>query len=87
MPLERWFRGELTSYAYDLLDSAKARQRGIFDPAFVRRLLKTHASAKQGNHSLAIWALLCLELWFQTYVDQPPAAVTPSRQQQVVSNR
>jgi asparagine synthase (glutamine-hydrolysing) len=87
VPLERWFRGELTSYAYDLLDSAKARQRGIFEPEFVRQLLRTHTSTKQGNHSLAIWVLLCLELWFQTYMDPPPAAVEQNRQSQIASSR
>jgi asparagine synthase (glutamine-hydrolysing) len=69
VPLEHWFRGELTSYAYDLLDSPKARQRGIFDPHCIRKLLETHASPKPVDHSSAIWALLCLELWFRTYLD------------------
>jgi asparagine synthase (glutamine-hydrolysing) len=87
VPLERWFRGELTSYAYDLLDSAKARQRGIFDAAFIRHLLSTHTSTKQGNHSLALWVLLCLELWFQAYMDQPPSVVEESREPQIVSDR
>lgn len=71
VPLEHWFRGELTSYAYDLLDSSKARQRGIFDPQCVRSLLETHASPNPVDHSSAIWTLLCLELWFRTYLDDP----------------
>ena len=62
------------SYACDLLTSPKAEQRGIFDPQFMRNLLKTPLTATTGNRqSKAIWALLCLELWFQIYMDQPTA--------------
>ena len=75
VPIKHWFRGDLTNYALELLDSAQARQRGIFRPEFVRNLLQAHASTKLVNHSDTIWALLCLELWFQTYMDQPPVSV------------
>ena len=72
VPLEHWFRGDLTGYAFDLLDAPRARQRGFFNPHYIRHLLQSHASSKLINHSHAIWALLCLELWFQVYIDEPP---------------
>ena len=87
VPIEHWLRRDLADYAYDLLDSPRARQRGIFNPQFVRNLLKTHASTKWVNHSAAIWALLCLELWFQIYMDQPPIYVEHSSPVQITSNR
>lgn len=74
VPIKHWFRGELTSYANDLLDSTRAHQRGIFDQQFIRSLLQSHAGAKLINHSEAIWALLCLELWFQVYMDGTPSS-------------
>jgi asparagine synthase (glutamine-hydrolysing) len=87
VPIEHWLRRDLTDYAYDLLDSPRARQRGIFHPQFIRNLLKAHASTKWVNHSAAIWALLCLELWFQIYMDQPPIYVEQSSPVQITSNR
>jgi asparagine synthase (glutamine-hydrolysing) len=72
VPIKHWFRSNLANYAYDVLDSSRARQRGIFNPQFIQGLLKTHASTKLVDHSEAIWALLCLELWFETYIDQSP---------------
>ncbi len=72
VPIKHWFRGELREYAQALLDSPRAQQRGIFQPQFIRNLLHSHADTKLVNHSEAIWALLCLELWFQTYMDTPP---------------
>jgi asparagine synthase (glutamine-hydrolysing) len=69
VPIERWFRGSLADYAHDTLLSLQAQQRGIFNPRFVSNLLKAHTSTRLINHSAAIWTLLCLELWFQTYMD------------------
>jgi asparagine synthase (glutamine-hydrolysing) len=71
VPLEQWFRTDLNGYAYDLLTSSQANQRGIFDPRFVQDLLKAHRSTKAVNYGEAIWALLCLEQWFRTFMDDP----------------
>jgi len=72
VPIKQWFRGDLTAYARELLDSPRAQQRGFFNPAYIRNLLNAHASTKLVNFSEAIWALVCLELWFQVYIDEPP---------------
>ncbi|HEY4386707.1 MAG TPA: hypothetical protein VGN34_19805, partial [Ktedonobacteraceae bacterium] len=37
----------------------------------VSRLLNAHASQTHVDYSGAIWSLLCLELWFQIYMDTP----------------
>jgi asparagine synthase (glutamine-hydrolysing) len=71
IPIKHWFRDDLVNYAHEVLDAPRAQQRGIFNPAFVHHLLKEHARSKLVNHSDAIWALLCLELWFQVYMDAP----------------
>jgi len=87
VPIKHWFRGDLNGYAYDVLLSTRARQRGIFNPEFIRNLLKAHASTKLVNHSSAIWTLLCLELWFQIYLDEPSRDVEQTMQTQITSNR
>ena len=87
VPIKHWFRGDLNSYAHDVLLSTRAQQRGIFDPEFIRNLLKAHASTKWVNHSSAIWTLLCLELWFEIYMDEPSMDVEQNMQAQIISNR
>ena len=87
VPIKHWLRRDLTNYAYELLDSPRARQRGIFDSQFIRNLLKAHASTKRVNHGAAIWVLLCLELWFQIYMDEPSVQVEQSVKMQITSNR
>lgn len=71
VPIKHWFRSDLMSFAHDLLDSPRSQQRGIFNQTFIRELLNTHGTTPQTNNSRAIWALLCLELWFQIYMDEP----------------
>jgi asparagine synthase (glutamine-hydrolysing) len=87
VPLKHWFRGDLAGYACELLDVPRARQRGIFNPHFIHTLLKTHAGTKLVNHSREIWALLCLELWFQVYIDEPPALFERRAPAHITGNR
>ena len=42
VPLARWFRGELAGFARDLLLSDTCRQRGIFEPRYIERLLRSN---------------------------------------------
>ncbi|HZR41868.1 MAG TPA: asparagine synthase (glutamine-hydrolyzing) [Ktedonobacteraceae bacterium] len=85
IPMKHWFRGELTGYAHNMLESSRAKERGIFNPQFISNLLKAHESTKLVNHSSAIWSLLCLELWFQVYMDSPGLHVERSPQVQTIS--
>jgi len=75
VPIKHWFRGDLNTYAWDMLTSSKARERGIFDPFSICRLLNAHTSQTRTDYSGAIWALLCLELWFQVYLDTPSRSI------------
>lgn len=72
-PLKHWFRHDLIGYAYEMLNSTQAQQRGIFESAFTQELLRslTTPTSKTGSASKQAWALLCLELWFQAYMDKP----------------
>jgi asparagine synthase (glutamine-hydrolysing) len=53
-----------------VLLSAAASARGIFQKAYVERLLAEHVSGRV-QHDTRLWALLMLELWFRMWVDQP----------------
>jgi len=71
-PVDHWFRSELKEFAYDVLLSRSARDRGLFRPDYVRCLLDEHCTLTRDHHT-RLWALLMLELWFQMWID-PPAA-------------
>jgi asparagine synthase (glutamine-hydrolysing) len=77
MPLESWFRHELRTAMWSLLDSPGSSIRRYFRADGVRTLLHQHESGAM-NHSLRILILLSLELWLRTYIDQPPPLSPPT---------
>jgi hypothetical protein len=50
-----------------LLDR-RTRERGIFEPAAVERLVTGHAASLTDGGD-ALWALLNVELWYRTFID------------------
>lgn len=67
LPIDRWMRNDLAEMARDTLLDSRARQRGIFLPREVERLLELHARGE--SRGLQIWNLLMLETWFRTFID------------------
>jgi len=75
VPLARWFRGELAGFARDLLTSEKCRNRGLFNTAYVERLIGLHEGGR--DIDLQLWTLLSLELWCRRILDAPIRRVDP----------
>ncbi len=69
LPMTEWFRTELRPWVHDLLAPATVQRRGLFNPAYVARLLDEH-DRELADHSLQIWGLLSFELWQQQFLDQ-----------------
>jgi asparagine synthase (glutamine-hydrolysing) len=67
-PISEWLRGPLQPMVHDLLESRRSVERGVFEPAGVRRLLDDHGSGR-ADHPHRLWQLLMLELWFRQFVD------------------
>jgi asparagine synthase (glutamine-hydrolysing) len=74
VPLEHWFRGQLSSYVRDLLLSEKSRQRGIFNAAAIEKLLHLHQRGRARD--LELWTLISFELWCRTFLDNPVRRAT-----------
>ncbi len=72
-PIDEWLRHELKDLAHDTLLAPAARQRGLMRPDYVARLLDEHC-AYRADHHTRLWALLMLELWFQTWIDGASAS-------------
>jgi asparagine synthase (glutamine-hydrolysing) len=72
-PVDHWFRNELKELAHDTLLSQQARERSLFRPDYIRRLLDEHCSSVCDHHT-RLWALLMLELWFRMWIDAPAEA-------------
>ncbi len=69
-PLRRWLKDELRGQVEDLLSESSVRDRGLFDPAAVRRLIEADR-ARKVDGAYAVFGLMCVELWCRTFVDRP----------------
>ncbi len=58
----------------DALQSARARQRGYFNPRFIDRLVAEHLTGRR-DHASRLWPLLMFELWHRRYLDGAPREV------------
>ncbi len=67
LPLGRWMHEDLGDRTRDLLRSARARNRGLFEAKAVDALLDR--AARDRTDADRLWTLLMLEEWFRAYVD------------------
>jgi asparagine synthase (glutamine-hydrolysing) len=74
VPLGDWFRHELREFVRDILLSETSRSRGIFNHAYIEKLLAMHQRGRPLDNEL--WLLLSFELWCRKFLD---AAVQPER--------
>jgi asparagine synthase (glutamine-hydrolysing) len=75
VPLGQWFRNEPKGFLHDLLLSDRSRARGIFNTAYVEKLLGLHQRGRAMD--LELWTLISFELWCRRFLDSP--ATTPAR--------
>jgi asparagine synthase (glutamine-hydrolysing) len=67
-PLRRWMRVELRDLVADLLGAQSLRQRGLFDPGAVQRLIQANDQGKI-DASYTLFSLMCIELWCRRFID------------------
>ena len=70
VPLSSWLRGDLRSWAREVLLDRETLGRGYFRPGAVEGLLDRHATGTDDDGK-RIWALLMLELWHREFIDAP----------------
>lgn len=62
VPIARWLRSELRPLMNDLLSESRLRNEGLFNPAYVRKMISEHLSGRR-DHRKPLWALVCFEVW------------------------
>lgn len=64
VPLNIWYQSDLKGFVEEILLDRKAQQRGIFQAEALEKLIKNERSFGR-----AVWGALCLEMWFQQFID------------------
>jgi asparagine synthase (glutamine-hydrolysing) len=64
VPLNEWLKGPLKEYIFDVLGSSKFKNRGIFNHENILQQIEN-----ENKFSRDLWGILCLEIWYQQYID------------------
>ncbi len=67
VPVGAWLRGEFRSLLDEYVLGARAMERGIFEPDFVRNLVARHEAGE--NHAERLWMLMNFEIWQRRFLD------------------
>ncbi len=67
VPLRRWMRNELREFLGDVLSIESLRNRGLFDPTAVWKLIAENDKGKI-DASYTLLSLLCIEIWCRNYI-------------------
>jgi asparagine synthase (glutamine-hydrolysing) len=68
VPVGRWLRGAFRPLLNELVTGERARRRGLFEPASLRRLAAEHR-AGAAEHGDRLWLLANLEIWQRIFID------------------
>jgi asparagine synthase (glutamine-hydrolysing) len=68
VPLGRWLQGPCWPIVEEFVLGARARRRGLFVPATLRRLAEEHRGRAR-NHAARLWLLVNLEIWQRMFID------------------
>jgi|SRR5580704_1898726 asparagine synthase (glutamine-hydrolysing) len=71
-PIRAWLVGELAPLVSEMLAPDVIAERGLVRPREVAAMIADN-SAGRADNALRIWALLTLELWQRTFIDDPVA--------------
>jgi asparagine synthase (glutamine-hydrolysing) len=68
VPVGKWFRTELADLLRGMLQDDRAAKRGLFEPAFINKMVSEHIDG-QRDWTSRLWAFLFLEMWFREFID------------------
>jgi asparagine synthase (glutamine-hydrolysing) len=68
VPIGSWFRGTYSGVIDEYVLSDRAMSRGIFNPDFVRQLVRRHQAGGE-NHEERLWALVNFEIWQRQFFE------------------
>ena len=77
-PAHVWFSGKNLERVRDMVRSRAFRERGVYDPDQVMRVVDDHerivtSGALEENHMMFLWQLINLETWLESLAELPAA--------------
>lgn len=66
IPTAEWLKGRLNPLLHDLLSPERLKDQGLFEPAYVAKLIAEHETGKASHHK-ELWTLLVFQLWVDNF--------------------
>ena len=70
VPTGAWLRGRFSSVLDEYLLSGRVIERGLFNQAYIRRLIAEHKAG--ADHAYRLWSLINFEIWMRQFIDAEP---------------
>ncbi|MDT8420830.1 MAG: asparagine synthase (glutamine-hydrolyzing) [Desulfuromonadales bacterium] len=67
-PLRQWIMNSCDTFISDLLSEDRIKNRGFFSSGYLKKIINEN-KANAADHSYLIYALMSLELWIQSFID------------------
>lgn len=67
-PISAWLRGPFFPLLQEFVSGPRALERGLFEPATVRRLVEEHRHGIR-DHGDRLWLLMNLEIWQRIFIE------------------
>lgn len=71
VPLHLWAKNSLRRFYQDILLSPTCRNRGIFNPPQIEKLIH-----REDAYGRRLWGMINIELWFRQFIDKKAGAVS-----------
>jgi asparagine synthase (glutamine-hydrolysing) len=68
IPIAEWLRGKLNPLLREMLSPKRLAKQGIFEPAYVEKLITEHEQNKASHHK-ELWTLLVFQLWYENFLN------------------
>ena len=67
IPVAAWLKGRLNPLMHDLLAPERLNRQGLFEPAYVAKLITEHERGIASHHK-QLWTLLVFQLWYDHFL-------------------
>ncbi|MEJ7849710.1 MAG: asparagine synthase (glutamine-hydrolyzing) [Pyrinomonadaceae bacterium] len=67
IPIAEWLKGRLNPLMHSLLAPERLREQGLFEPAYMQKLIEEHEKGIASHHK-QIWTLLVFQLWYDNFL-------------------
>src|SRR3954462_7554447 len=72
IPVGEWIKGPLRSWAEDLLEPARVKNHGFWDPDLVQHRWRSHLRGEK-DATQALWSVLMFQAWLDENRQAPSA--------------